>query len=583
MGRPRIQSAVPTGQVLGEGRVPVSTERLGDVSRLLRARSFWVEGDSKAAQRVRANLQLGSAQLDPEAAAWISDGRVPADRLGISLDDGAALLGPHSFGFLNNIDGIAPLAAPLLERPRLGRVALVVPRRDALPELSPLLGARLLGVSWLISVGDGDPSEVLRFLQHDPATAGMLVALGKGVRAHTLLASLSGKPAVVLLPTAHRDLGLLRAVARRSLARVTTSFEEWLAHGALLDAGFGASSGVRSGSRRGPAHHRRSSVLVFGAGADLVQRELETLRMAAPVRVDADDTVAVERALQRAAEQSELLILCGARDQLLELRPERPSVLLDPAERDRLRALLVAVQTVSTPAAEHAPVVVRAARDRLEAVLADLPPPLYVAGEMVQSEPLSDHDVKRLLNAYGARVTRQAPVTTTTSALRVVGKLGTPVWVLPGLPPGEEVTAIASVETKDGLLCETQAEVKRQTALLLGRYEYVLLREVTPRGSSLRIRLRSERGLGATLRVEPLLGDDERSEATLLPMFADDAQALAQSWAVGGDAEQVDLLATLLGQIAACVDEQKLQGDLVVRLAAEPVVIHAAGALKRER
>jgi len=581
MGRPRIQSAVPTGQVLGEGRVPVSTERLGDVSRLLRARSFWVEGDSKAAQRVRANLQLGSAPLDPEAAAWISDGRVPADRLGISLDDGAALLGPHSFGFLNNIDGIAPLAAPLLERPRLGRVALVVPRRDALPELSPLLGARLLGVSWLISVGDGDPSEVLRFLQHDPATAGMLVALGKGVRAHTLLASLIGKPAVVLLPTVHRDLGLLRAVARRSLARVTTSFEEWLAHGALLDAGFGASSGVRSGSRRGPAYHRRSSVLVFGAGADLVQRELETLRMAAPLRVDADDTVAVERALQRAAEQSELLILCGARDQLLELRPERPSVLLDPAERDRLRALLVAVQTVSTPAAEHAPLVVRAARDRLEAVLADLPPPLYVAGEMVQSEPLSDHDVKRLLNAYGARVTRQAPVTTTTSALRVVGKLGTPVWVLPGLPPGEEVTAIASVETKDGLLCETQAEVKRQTALLLGRYEYVLLREVTPRGSSLRIRLRSERGLGSTLRVEPLLGDDERSEATLLPMFADDAQALAQSWA-GGDAAQVDLLATLLGQIATCVDEQKLQGDLVVRLAAEPVVIHAAGALKRE-
>ena len=583
MGRPRVQSAVPTSQSLGEGRVPVSTERLGDVSRLLRARSFWIEGESKAAQRVRANLQLGSAQLDPEAAAWISDGRVPADRLGISLEDGAALLGPHSFGFLNNVDGIAPLAAPLLERPRLGRVALVVPRRDALPELSPLLGARLLGVSWLISVGDGDPSEVLRFLQHDPATAGMLVALGKGVRAHTLLASLTGKPAVVLLPTAHRDLGLLRAVARRSLARVTASFEEWLAHGALLDAGFGASSNVRGGSRRGPASHRRSSVLVFGAGADLVQRELEALRMAPPLRVDADDTVAVERALRRATEQSELLILCGARDQLLELRPERPSILLDPSERDRLRALLVAVQTVSTPAAEHAPLVVRAAHDRLSAVMADLPPPLYVAGEMVQSEPLSDHDVKRLLHAYGVRVTRQAPVTTTTSALRVVGKLGTPVWVLPGLPPGEEVTAIASIETKEGLLCETQAEVKRQTALLLGRYEYVLLREVTPRGGSLRIRLRSERGLGLTLRVEPLVGDDERSEATLLPMFADDAQALAQAWAAAGDSDQLDLLATLLGQIAACFDEQKLQGDLVVRLAAEPVVIHAAGALNRER
>ena len=411
----------------------------------------------------------------------------------------------------------------------------------------------------------------------------MLVALGKGVRPHSLMDSLIGKPAVVLLPTVHRDLGLLRAVARRSLARVTSSVEEWLAHGALIDAGFGAAANVRSGSRRNQPNQRRASVLVFGAGADLVQRELDALRMPPPSRVDADDTVAVERALQRAAEQSELLILCGEREHLLDLRPSRPSVLLDPAERDRLRALLLAVQTVSTPLAEHAPVVIRAVRERLESVLADLPPPLYVAGEMVPSELLSDHDVKRLLNAYGARVTRQAPVSTTTSALRVVGKLGTPVWVLPGLPPGEDVTAVSSVESKDGLLCETQAEVKRQTALLLGRYEYVLLREVTPRGAALRIRLRSERGLGFTLRVEPLLGDDERSEASLLPMFADDAQALAQSWISAGDADQVDLLATLLGQIAACVAEQKLQGDLVVRLAAEPVVVHAAGVLRRER
>ena len=190
MGRPRVQSAAPSAQSLGAGRSPASTEKLGDVSRLLRARSFWVEGDSKAAQRVRANLQLGTVPLDKEAVAWISDGRVPEDKLGISLDDGAALLGPHSFGFLNNTDGIAPLAAPLGERPRVGRVALVVPRRDALPELAPLLCSRLLGVSWLISVGDGDPSEVLRFLQHDPATAGMLIALGKGVRPQTLLDAL---------------------------------------------------------------------------------------------------------------------------------------------------------------------------------------------------------------------------------------------------------------------------------------------------------------------------------------------------------------------------------------------------------
>ena len=91
MGRPRVQSAAPSAQSLGAGRSPASTEKLGDVSRLLRARSFWVEGDSKAAQRVRANLQLGTVPLDKEAVAWISDGRVPEDKLGISLDDGAAL------------------------------------------------------------------------------------------------------------------------------------------------------------------------------------------------------------------------------------------------------------------------------------------------------------------------------------------------------------------------------------------------------------------------------------------------------------------------------------------------------------
>jgi hypothetical protein len=119
--------------------------------------AFGSKARLQAAQRVRSNLALGPAQLDPEAAVWISGGKVPPGRLGISLDDAAALLGPHSFGFLNNVDGIAPLAAPMAERPRLGRVALVVPRRDALPELPPLLEQRLLGVSWLISVGDGDP------------------------------------------------------------------------------------------------------------------------------------------------------------------------------------------------------------------------------------------------------------------------------------------------------------------------------------------------------------------------------------------------------------------------------------------
>lgn len=582
MARVRVKSSAvsaPAPQVAGSDQA-ASTERLGDVSRLLRARSFWVEGDTPAAQRVRSNLQLGPAQLRSEADAWISNARLPSDRVGVALAEGAALLGPHSFGFLNNIDGIAPLAAPLSERPRLGRVALVVPRRDALPELTPLLSSRLLGVSWLISVGDGDPTEVLQFLQHDPATGGLLVALGKGARPANLLRSLAGKPAAVLLPSSHRDVALLRAVSRRSLAKVTTSFEEWLAHGALLDAGFPSQS-LRPVARRDKSSGPSASVIVLGAGADLVQRELQSLHWPPPLRVDADDAVAVERTLAKAAEQADLLILCGSREQLVDLRPERAAILLEPSERDRLRALLLAIQSVTTATLPHTPVVVRPLRDRLDAVLAGLPPPLYVAGEVVKREPLGDHDIKRLLAAYGVRVSRQAPVNTTTSALRVVSKLGTPVWVLPGLLPSDDVTKLATLEARDGVLCQTQAEVKRQTALLLERHEHVLLREVPPRGPSLRVQAVSERGLGMTLRLSPLGDANADSEAGLLPLLIDEASAMARSFVPDDDASQLAGLAELLGQIAVCFDAQQLDGDLIVRIADEPLVVQAAGVLRR--
>ncbi len=583
MARARVKSATAPAtspETEGTGRLS-ATARIGDVSRLLRARSFWVEGESSAAQRVRSNLQTGPAQLDRESEAWISAGRMPPEKMGIALADGSALLGPHSFGFLNNVDGIAPLAAPLLDRPRVGRVALVVPRRDALPELPPLLLSRLLGVSWLVSVGDGDPADVLRFLQHDPATGGVLLALGKGARAQTLLDSLAGKPAVVLLPESHRDVPLLRAVCRRTMAKVTDSLEEWLSHGALLDAGFPAPP-VRTGARRDKSSGPRMSVVVLGAGADLVSRELSNLQLPPPVRVDADDVDAVDRALLRAADQADLLILCGSREQLAELRPPRAAILLEPSERDRLRALLRAVKLVSLPPVPHTPIEIRPVRDRLEAVLADLPPPLYVAGSVVSREPLGDHDVKRLLAAYGVRVSRQAPVHTTTSALRVVGKLGTPVWVLPGLPPREDVAELARLEARDGVLCQTQAEVKRQTALLLERCEYVLLREMPPRGPSLRILASTERGLGLTLRIERWGAEDEaRSEASLLPMLVDEAQAVAQSFVSASEPEQLEALAELLGQIAVCFDAQRLDGDLLVRIGREPVVVQAAGVLRR--
>ena len=194
MARVRIRSntaASPAPQFVGADRA-ASTERLGDVSRLCGRAAFGSTGKRQPHSGCAATLQSGPARIDREAEAWISTGRLPPDRVGIALAEGSGLLGPNSFGFLNNVDGIAPLSAPLAERPRLGRVALVVPRRDALPELAPLLSSRLLGVSWLVSVGDGDPAECCSFFS-TIRDGGLLVALGKGARPSSLLDAWCGK------------------------------------------------------------------------------------------------------------------------------------------------------------------------------------------------------------------------------------------------------------------------------------------------------------------------------------------------------------------------------------------------------
>ena len=217
-------------------RAPLS-QAATNLAQLLRARCFAVEGEAPAVQRLRANVLAGPGELSADAAVWIGVGAPPGDRLAVSLGEYAGTLGPHSFGFLNNLDGIAPLAAPMAERPRRGSIALIVPRRDALPEVVPLLVGHTRGISWLISVGDGDPAEALRFLTLDPATTGVLLALGRGARAQTLLGAAPDKPLVVLEPPGLRDAVLVRAAARRLGARWVHDLEEWLAHGALLESG----------------------------------------------------------------------------------------------------------------------------------------------------------------------------------------------------------------------------------------------------------------------------------------------------------------------------------------------------------
>jgi len=433
---------------------------------------------------------------------------------------------------------------PVAERPRRGSVALVVPRRDALPEVVPLLCSHDLGVSWLISVGDADPAEVVRFLAIDPATTGVLLALGRGVRAPTLHGALGHKPVVVLeppgLPLAGRDPALHRAVARRAGVPIVQDLEEWLAHGILLEAGALPLGPAAEPERRGRGPARaRAAIVVVGAGADLVSSEAGRAGLPAPVKLDIDDPQAVAAALHKTAQRAELVVLCGPSSDTAELKPPLPTLRVDPAQPERLRALLRAVALPPRQPDDHQPVAATGDAARVQTVLADLPPPLYLSGAVVSDEPLGDHDCKRLLHAYGVQVSRQAPVNTSTAALRVLTKLGLPVLLVPPQAPAGDGLAAALAEERAATLCTTQAEVKRHATLLLAKHPYILLREVIPAGPRLRALVSPERGLGPVLRLArvrpgpgPGPGPGEWSaeadwQAALVPLRRGEARELA--------------------------------------------------------
>ena len=572
-----------------------TTRAATDLSQLLRARAFTVGDEGPAAQRVRVNLQGSQAELRADAAVWIGLGAPPPDSLAIGLGEYAGVLGPYSFGFLNNVDGVAPLSVPVAEHPRRGSVALVVPRRDALPEVVPLLCSHDLGISWLISVGDADPADVMRFLAIDPATTGVLLALGRGVRAQTLHGVLGPKPMVVLEPPGlslgGRDPALHRAVARRAGVPVVRDLEEWLAHGTLLEAG--AAAQRSSGPPRA-----RAVIVVVGAGADLVSSEARKAGLPAPVKLDLDNPTAAEATLRKTAQRAEVVVLCGPSADTADLQPPQRTLRVDPAQPERLRALLRAVALPPHQADDDKPVAAHGDAERVHAVLLDLPPPLYLSGAVVSDEPLADHDCKRLLHAYGVPVTRQAPASNTTAALRILTKLGLPVVVLPPQPPqrphGDDGLVAALSQERAAVLCTTQAEVKRHATLLLAKHPYILLREVVPPGPRLRALVSAERGLGPVLRlgrVQPAgpTDSEESWEAALIPLLRGEARELAAELGsspghhpTDSASQRVDqLLGQLLGQLSACAVAHDLRLDLLLALLPTPIVLYAAGELKR--
>jgi hypothetical protein len=503
---------------------------------LLRARRFRV---TAGGERVAANLIANGAQVSADAAAWIGAGTPPPDAASLSLGAGTGTLGPRSYGFLNNTAGAGAVVAldlPALDAlPRRGRLGVIVPSRDTLPDLLPLFCARELPVAWIISVGDGDPGEALAFLNADDDTDALALALGADSRAASLRATLGAKPTVVL-----GGDPIARAIARGAGAHVVDRIGEWLALGALLGTGATLADPVE--------------LWVAGGGAEWLRREAQRYSVHAPLTVlDEREPEALARALADAT-PPRLIVLVGAAPSSPPAKDGVRVLAADTRQPEQVSRLLKALGAelqrfgateAATPAVEAAPVDVELA-ERVRA----------------ESEgPLLDHDMKRLLKAWGIKVTRQGPTGTPTGAVKLAHLLGLPTLLIRG---------------DDERRAESFPEVRRLAALLLEAESTaprsVMVREPFPEAPRARVRVVQERGVGLMMKV----GD----AVALLPLDAAEAARLAQHSGARRAADQ-KTVAQLLSQIGmmALTECSTLELDLFT--GAEPVVLRSSGALRR--
>jgi hypothetical protein len=504
---------------------------------LLTAREFRLGASS---DRVARNLALHGGAIAADAAAWVGSARPPDDAPSVGLGSFAGTLGPRSFGFVNVRGQVAPFDAPLPSLPRAGGVALVVPARDALPDLGPLALARGLGLSWIVSVGDGDPAEALAFLHADVMTASVGLVLGAGADGASLRAVLGAKPSVVWGGDA-----LCRAVARRAGAVVVEGpggLSSFLAHVQLFDAGVVPGAAVE--------------VIVVGGGRAYVEDEVRAVGLDAQViGVDERAPEELEAAIAAAAGRSRPVVLvAGGAPAPAGSSSGIDGVQLlsaDLRHPEHLRALLAAL---AAPVAEPESGRIRTRADKELAS--------RVRGE--SEGALADHDAKRMLKAYGARVTRQAPTNTPTGATKLAKQIGVPCILA---TPTEERVA------------DTMADVRRLAALLLQSFDpaadtmpSVMVRERFPEVPRAKVKIAPEKGLGLTLRIG--------TACALLPLTRADAQTLAAATAARRAADQ-RAVADLLIKIASCAADEDVTFDLELYVGAEPAVLSATGELRR--
>ncbi len=511
---------------------------------LLRARRFRV---TAGGDRVAANLVASAGQLSPEAPAWVGDGVPPVEAPSLSLGAAIGTLGPRSYGFLNNSQpGLGAIVAldvpPIAALPRTGRLGIIVPGREALPDLLPLLCARDLPISWLISIGDGDPSEVVSFLSEDPATDAIAIALGEGAKAVGLRAVTGAKPTVFL-----GGDPIARAVARRAGAYVVDRIGEWLALGALLGAGVTLDVPVE--------------IWVQGGGLEWIRREAARYAVDAPiVHLDERAPDSLEQAL-RGITPPRLIVLAGAAISVPVRSVDTEAlrvVVADTRQPEQVSRLLSALgaelrRRAGTVAAEARPITT-GLPVAVDSALA--------ARVRAESEgALGDHDAKRLLKAWGLKVTRQGPTGTPTGAAKLARLIDLPVVLARG---------------DDERIADSAPEVRRIAALLLeaesDEPRSVMVREQVPEAPRARVKIAAERGVGLTMRVGEALA--------LLPLDAGEALRLAQQSGARRAADQ-RVVADVLVLLGAAALAETALFDVELFCGPEPIVVRATATLRR--
>ena len=195
-----------------------------------------------------------------------------------------------------------------------------------------------------------------------------------------------------------------RGGARAGAIVVDGGLSSFLAHVQLLDANVEPGAAVE--------------VIVIGGGRAYVDDEVRAAALdARVVAVDERAPDELDAAIGAAAAAHKPVVLVAGTEPSVMARPlgvDGAQLLsADLRHPEHLRALLVAL---AAPAVESES---SRTRPRIDKELA-----ARVRGE--SEGVLADHDAKRLLKAYGVRVTRQAPTNTPTGAAKLAKQIGVP-------------------------------------------------------------------------------------------------------------------------------------------------------------